>query len=70
MLSFEKLKKLWIEFGDISINENDEIEQDFYIDKNLMFPSGTNRFEIWHWFDNLCPNSLHDDLMFPKENKL
>lgn len=37
---------LWQDFGDIPINDNDEIEESF-----LDFPKGTNRFEIWHWFE-------------------
>jgi phage terminase large subunit-like protein len=31
-----------------------------------MWEKGTNRFDIWHWFDENCPNNLHDDLMFNK----
>lgn len=58
-LSFEKLKNMWSELGDICINENDCIEEDFY-----WWKSGTDRYEIWHWFDEQCPTNLHDDLMF------
>ena len=43
------LEKLWLEFGDVPMNPETEcIEQDWHI-----FPAGTNRMEIWHWFDGL-----------------
>ncbi len=48
-----KWVKMWNEFGDIPINDNDEIEQDFY-----HWEKGTYRFDIWHWFDEKLPNSL------------
>lgn len=38
---------LWEELGNIPINEDEEIEQRF-----LIFPIGTCRMEIWHWFEN------------------
>lgn len=56
------LKCLWNEFGDIPIIENSEGEEvtdeDFY-----HWPAGTDRYDIWHWFDEKCPSNLHDDLM-------
>lgn len=41
-----ELEILWGIFGDVWINDFDEIEEEF-----LGFPVGTDRFEIWHWFD-------------------
>ena len=58
------LKMLWEQFGNIPIDENECIEKDFYA-FDCMFEKGTNKFDIWHWFDEKCPNNLHDDLMFP-----
>ena len=55
-----KEKELWEKFRDVPIDNKDCIDCDFYIWKK-----GTDRFEIWHWFDEKCPNNLHDDLMFP-----
>ena len=43
-----ELETLWKLFGDVPINNDDEIEEDF-----IDFPAGTYRFEIWHWFDEL-----------------
>ena len=60
-ISFEKLKEMWDEFGDTPIDKNECIETGFRI-----WPIGTDRFLIWEWFDERCPNNLHDDLMFPK----
>lgn len=53
------LPELWKRFEDVTVNSDDEIEQDF-----LSFPAGTSKFDVWHWFDERCPNNLHDDLMF------
>ena len=55
------LSELWEMFGDIPVNNDDEIEEDF-----LNFPAGTLKIDVWHWFDERCPNNLHDDLMYFK----
>jgi len=44
--SMEELEQLWIELGDIPTDEDDNIEVPF-----LDFEVGTNREEIWHWFE-------------------
>lgn len=43
-----ELEKLWEIFGCVSVNDNDEILEEF-----LGFPEGTDRIEIWQWFDEL-----------------
>ena len=40
------LRQIWELFGDIPINDADEILEPF-----MDWPVGTNRFDIWHWFD-------------------
>lgn len=40
----------------------ESFEEDF-----LDFPSGTDKFEIWHWFDERCPNGVAEDLMYNTE---
>ena len=40
------LEDAWEAFGDIPIDDNDLIQQEF-----LGFPIGTNRFDVWKWFD-------------------
>lgn len=58
-----KLKKaleLWAEFGDVPMNlETECIEDDWH-----GFPAGTNREEIWHWFEEEFGVSVAEDLMF------
>ncbi len=52
-MTIQELKRMWIEFSDTSINNDDEIEKDFY-----WWKKGTYRFDIWHWFDEKLPNGL------------
>ena len=43
-----KVEKLWDELTDVPMIPVTEcIEEDFYI-----WPKGTFREDIWHWFDN------------------
>ncbi len=43
----KKLEDLWQQLGDVPINPKTEhIEEPF-----LHFPAGTDREDIWHWFD-------------------
>lgn len=57
----ETIQELWNRFSEIPINNDDEIEQKF-----LYFLPGTSRFDVWHWFDERCPNGLAIDLMFER----
>lgn len=42
-----ELEELWDEFADVPMNpETEETEEPF-----LHFPAGTNREEVWEWFD-------------------
>ncbi len=50
----EELVQLWLLFGDIPIDDDDNIEEEF-----LGFPAGTDRFDIWHWFDERYPGGVH-----------
>lgn len=56
------LKVDWENFGDVPIDKDDKIEIPF-----LHFPIGTDKYDIWHWFDNESPNGLHE-LMYPKKS--
>ena len=47
------VKWLWAEFGDVPINEDEEIDEDWHI-----FSKGTDRFEIWHWFEETYDISI------------
>lgn len=52
------LQELWDKFADIPINNDDEIEKDF-----LCFKAGDSRFNVWHWFDERCPNGIAVDFL-------
>jgi hypothetical protein len=57
-MTAEELGKLWEEFSDVPVDNDDGIERDFH-----GFPVGTDRMEIWKWFDEQCPNGLAKDLL-------
>ena len=54
----EKLKEWWDEFSEMPVDNDDRIERAFHI-----FEKGTDRMEIWRWFDERCPNGLVKDLL-------
>lgn len=57
--TIEILRRMWKLFEDIPIDEEEDIDLDF-----LLWEKGTNRYEIWHWFDELCPHGLAEDIMY------
>lgn len=57
-VELKTLEELWKELSDVEVDAEDNIEIDFFI-----FPAGTSKFDIWHWFDDRCPNNLNDDLL-------
>jgi len=57
--SLPRIRKLWAEFGDVPMNPETEcIEMPW-----LLFPAGTHREEIWHWFEEAFGVSVAEDLM-------
>ena len=57
--SITKAKKLWKDFGNVSMNPETEcIEEEWN-----GFPTGTHREEIWHWFEEMFDLSVAEDLM-------
>lgn len=58
--------ELWYNFSDVPIDENECIEEDFHI-----WTKGTDRFEIWHWFDEFSPDGISKMLFnrIPKTTK-
>lgn len=52
---------LWQQLGDIPIDDTECIEEDFHI-----FKKGTNRIEIWYWFDEVYKEGVYK-LMFPEK---
>ncbi len=61
-MTIDELKKLWDEFSEVPVDNNDGIERKFHT-----FKKGTDRMEIWKWFDEQCPNGLVKDLLGGKE---
>ena len=49
-----KIADLWNKFKDIPTNEADEIDERFYIWKK-----GTDKMEIWKWFDEESKNGVY-----------
>lgn len=49
-----ELWDLWELFGDVSVNDLDETEDQF-----LFFPAGTDRMEIWNWFDEKYDSGVY-----------
>lgn len=48
-------KDLWIKLGNVPIDEYECIELGF-----LHFPPGTERENIWHWFEAQFPITVHE----------
>ena len=56
----ETAKKLWAQLGDIPVTEDD----DFVIEEDgTVFEKGTDKFEVWHWFEETFDVSVATDLM-------
>ncbi len=51
--------KAWKELVDIPIDEDENIESAF-----RHFPVGTNKFDIWHWFEEEFGISVAKDLIY------
>ena len=56
----EDVKKLWEMFADVPVNDVAQIEEPF-----IGFPAGTDRLEIFHWFDEHYPGGVIE-LMFSR----
>lgn len=65
-MNLQELKDAWELLGDIPVDENDCTEEEFSIHingKEVSWQAGTDKFAIWDWFDEKCPNNLAEDLM-------
>ena len=58
MYTDEQLKEWWEELGAITIDDEEQIESDFEISDVIMFEKGTERNEIWSWFDEESSEGL------------
>jgi hypothetical protein len=57
-MNIKELKKLWKELEEISVDSDDRIERDFYL-----WEKGTDKFDIWHWFDEELPQGIAEWLV-------
>ena len=61
-------RKLWTDFGNISVDCNGDILEDFKpVGQNIVFEIGTDKKEVWHWFEETFNLSVAADLMYPKK---
>ena len=58
MSDLDMAKQLWLEFGDVLIDDNDCITCEW-----RSFSKGTSRFDIWHWFESFFDVSVAKDLI-------
>lgn len=56
-------RELWTRLGDVPVDDDGYIEIAF-----LQFPAGTDREDIWHWFESEFNLSVVEDLMKMKED--
>lgn len=56
--SLKEAKPLWELLGYIPVDDYGNIQEEF-----LGFEIGTNREDIWHWFEDTFHLSVGDDLM-------
>lgn len=50
----KELEVLWLEFGNVPLNEDEEIETPFHI-----FDVGTDKETIWQYFDEEHSKGVH-----------
>lgn len=62
--TLEELRRLWDEFSEVPVDNDDAIERDFH-----GFESGTCRMDVWSWFDEKCPNGLVKDLVWSRRDR-
>lgn len=59
-----RLEKIWEDFGDVLIDYDNEDYPDGIIEEDwFIFEAGTDRMEIWHWFDEHYSKGVYK-LMF------
>lgn len=52
-VSMPLLCDLWNMLADVPVDQDDMVEESF-----LFFPVGTDRQDIWHWFESCHPDFL------------
>lgn len=65
MTEMQAIKELWESFGEVPIDNDDRILEPF-----CKFPKGTDRFEVWKWFEEEFNVSVAIDLMELEGSKM
>lgn len=61
-MNIKEIEEAWERLGNICVDEDDNLEEDFTVG-DYHYEKGTDKFVVWHCFDELCPNGLVKDLM-------
>jgi hypothetical protein len=62
--TLDKAKELWNELGDIPVNDDMELDEEFNpIGFDTVFEVGTDCTDVWHWFEDTFNISVAKDLM-------
>lgn len=64
MYPVETLERFWAELGDIPVDDDGIIQESF-----LWWPKGTDREDIWHWFDEKYPGGVVKLMGLEEETK-
>lgn len=59
MKTMSELQTLWQDFGNVPTDD------DLIIEDWEHFPAGTDRFEIWHWFEEQNPKFYIAKILYP-----
>jgi len=62
MKNIDLAKYYWSKLGDVPVNEDDELDEEFQMD-DVTFGIGTDKFEVWHYFEERFNVSVAKDLM-------
>lgn len=66
-------RKEWQNLSQIAIDEDGELMENYTVyqetEDEFTFLEGTDREEIWSWFEEEFNISVHDDLMFHNNQK-
>lgn len=60
-MSNKKLQEFWEKFGNVPVNKDDYLEEEF-VCEDIIFTKGTDKFEVWHWFDEQFKEGLYKEM--------
>lgn len=60
------LEEKWREFADVLIDYTDDYPDGVIANGWFIFDKGTERMDIWHWFDDHYSKGIHA-LLYPND---